>query len=133
LSERLVVIAIIAILAALPLPARAAAKKQGQPTVGLANLKQIGLAFAIYLNDNIRFPDRRDLKFSLPGGFQPWGSSIGPRSATTPSGIDPRAGRIPRSHPPRRRTLPYFPRQPRAVHQGCAHAAALSRNHVEDS
>ena len=92
LIELLVVIAIIAILAAMLLPALSAAKKKGQQAVCLSNLKQIGLAFAVYLSDNNRFPDRRDLKSSLPGGFQPWGNSVWPRSATTPSGIDPRAG-----------------------------------------
>ena len=67
------VIAIIAILAALLLPALARAKQKGQQAVCLSNLKQIGLAFQMYLNDhNDRFADRRDLKSSLPGGYHPW-------------------------------------------------------------
>jgi prepilin-type N-terminal cleavage/methylation domain-containing protein len=75
LIELLVVIAIIAILAALLLPALARAKQKGQQTVCLSNLRQIGLAFAMYLNDDEnRFPDRRDLKSSLPGGYLPWTS-----------------------------------------------------------
>jgi len=84
LIELLVVIAIIAILAALLLPALARAKQKSQRTVCLSNLNQIGLAFIIYLNDHEdHFPDRRDLKSSLPGGYHPW---------TTWPPSDPRAG-----------------------------------------
>jgi prepilin-type N-terminal cleavage/methylation domain-containing protein len=84
LIELLVVIAIIAILGALLLPALARAKQKGQQAVCLSNLKQTGLGFTIYLNDNgDHFPDRRDLKSSLPGGYRPW---------TTWPPSDPRAG-----------------------------------------
>jgi prepilin-type N-terminal cleavage/methylation domain-containing protein/prepilin-type processing-associated H-X9-DG protein len=84
LIELLVVIAIIALLSALLLPALSKARSQGRRAVCLSNLRQIGLGFAIYLGDHEdRFPDRRDLKSSLPDGYKPWNS-------WPPS--DPRAG-----------------------------------------
>lgn len=83
LIELLVVIAIIAILAAMLLPALSRAKKSATRTSCLSQLRQQGLAWRFYLDDNQRFPDRRDLKTSLPGGYKPW---------TTWPKSDPRAG-----------------------------------------
>lgn len=86
LIELLVVIAIIAILAAMLLPALSKAKQIARRTSCLSNLKQQGVAWRLFLDDNNgRFPDRRDLKSVLPGGYKPW-------TTGWPNTSDPRAG-----------------------------------------
>ena len=52
LIELLVVIAVIAIMAALLLPALAKTKEQGRGTVCRSNMKQLALAFLMYAEDN---------------------------------------------------------------------------------
>lgn len=82
LIELLVVIAIIAILAAILFPVFVQAKAAAKKTACVGNLRQIGLAFALYLSDyDDRYPDRKDLKLAL--GYRPW-------TGWPPS--DPRAG-----------------------------------------
>jgi prepilin-type N-terminal cleavage/methylation domain-containing protein/prepilin-type processing-associated H-X9-DG protein len=84
LVELLVVLATIAMLATLLLPALLRSKQAARRSICVSQLKQQFVAWRIYLDDNeTRFPDRRDLKNTLPGGYKPW--------STWPSS-DPRAG-----------------------------------------
>lgn len=85
LLELLLVIAIIGIVAGLLLPALSGAKKQALRANCLSNLQQLGIAFTLYLDDfDDLFPDRRDLKSNLPGGYR--------QGPAWPVTSDPRCG-----------------------------------------
>ena len=73
--ELLVVMEIIAVLAGLLLPALSRARARSDQTECLNNLRQVGVAMSLHIDDNDqRFPDRRDLKTTLPDGWPPWSS-----------------------------------------------------------
>ena len=71
LMEVLVTIAVIAVLAAILLPAFAQARESARQSVCVQHMRQVGQAFWMYLQDyDERLPDRRDLKSVL--GYRPW-------------------------------------------------------------
>lgn len=71
LVELLVVIGIIAILISVLLPSLAAARESANKVKCMAQLKQIGLAYIMYANDN---------KGALPGIYKYWSYSVGRNS-----------------------------------------------------
>jgi prepilin-type N-terminal cleavage/methylation domain-containing protein/prepilin-type processing-associated H-X9-DG protein len=68
LVELLVVIAIIAILAALLLPAVAKSKAQGKSVACLSNLRQLGVALQLYVQDH---DNKLPVIFDAPVGAPP--------------------------------------------------------------
>lgn len=64
LVELLVVISIVALLAAVMLPVLGRVREGGRRTTCASNLRQLGLAFQQYMQDNRRYP--------MPGEYQKW-------------------------------------------------------------
>ena len=64
LVELLVVISVIALLAAITLPVLGRIKEGGRRTACASNLRQLGVGFQQYMQDNRRYP--------MPGNYQKW-------------------------------------------------------------
>jgi len=71
LIELLVVIAVIAILAALLMPALGKARESGRATACISNLRQIGLSLQLYVQDNNRYLPAMYDSASAPTNGQP--------------------------------------------------------------
>ncbi|HOW74086.1 MAG TPA: type II secretion system protein [Phycisphaerae bacterium] len=74
LLEVMIVVAVIALLVAILLPSLSAAREQSRRAICLANLKQLHLAWSMYLDGSQgRFPTGMNLEFNY-GGLQGAGS-----------------------------------------------------------
>ncbi len=81
LVELLVVIAIIALLAALAIPAIGGAIKRSNAAKCMANLKQIGVAYRNYAQDNNRL-----IPSTASGGGPSWGQALIQNIQSSPAG-----------------------------------------------
>jgi prepilin-type N-terminal cleavage/methylation domain-containing protein/prepilin-type processing-associated H-X9-DG protein len=80
LIELLVVIAIIAILAAILFPVFAQAREKARASACLSNMKQVGLALSMYVNDyDEMYPNHQDAdQFMNPAAPPNWGRALQP-------------------------------------------------------
>lgn len=85
LIELLVVIAIIAILAAIVLPVLQAAKEKAQATFCLNNMKQLGMALNMYLNDNHDYLPWPNWDGGSPAAVPGW--LYGPGGCNSPTNL----------------------------------------------
>jgi prepilin-type N-terminal cleavage/methylation domain-containing protein/prepilin-type processing-associated H-X9-DG protein len=94
LVELLVVIGIIAVLMSILLPALNRAKEAAKAVTCASNLKQIGLAMAMYANDNKQYLPRAryDVQAHPAGPWYEWCQAIQNYVATTIKGVSTGSG-----------------------------------------